>query len=217
MSSERKIKNVIFDLDGTIIDSANGINMAFNKAYSELYNSADVFDIKDLVGPPIKDIFVKTCKEKDVNKVASFIKMFQEKYDLTYYSDCTLYYGILSLLEFLKDTNIDCFIATNKRLTPTTLILNHLNIDVYFKNIYTIDSTQNNYINKTEMVRAVLNREGLIASETILIGDTDHDQVAAQANNIEFIYADHGYGNLINVEKELKKYLKSNSYISLIE
>lgn len=216
MGEKIKIKNIIFDLDGTIIDSAEGINSAFKNAYQQLYNVETVQNIKSMIGPPIKEIFIKASGETDTGKIDTFVKLFQKYYDEVFYTETLIYNHLTDLLGFLKLNGISCFVATNKRLKPTMLILNQLNLTSYFKNIYTIDGIDGGHVNKIEMVKELLKNESLAAFETMLIGDTHEDFAAAQANKLDFIYADYGYGNMINVEKKLTDYLTNNNYKKII-
>lgn len=217
MGEKMKIKNIIFDLDGTVIDSAGGINSAFNKTYQHLYKTTAIQNIKSFIGPPIKDIFIKASKETEPDKIDTFVKLFQKNYDDVYYAESIVYNQLEDLLDFLRLNSIHCFVATNKRLKPTLLILNQLNLTSYFKKIYTLDSIGGGYADKTAMVKELLKNESLAAFETILIGDTSQDFAAAEANGLDFIYADYGYGNIINAEKKLTDYLTNNNYKKIIQ
>lgn len=208
MILKRSIKNILFDLDGTIIDSYKGIQLSYNHAFKQVYNCDCNHNIQSLIGPPIKEILVKLSGETDMEKINIFVKKFQEKYDSEFYKSCSPYEGITELLTFLSEKRLNLYIATNKRLVPTKQILDYLDLTHYFKKIYTVDVNQNTYKSKVDMVADLMHDEKLSAAETILVGDTTHDMMAAQKNNIGFIYADYGFGNLTEVEVIVKSTLE---------
>lgn len=214
MSSKNNIKNILFDLDGTIIDSYKGIQLSYNYAFQQVYNCLCDHNIQPLIGPPIKEILVKLSGETDIEKINIFVKKFQRKYDSEFYKSCYAYHGIPELLTFLSEKRINLYIATNKRLVPTELILNHLNLNHYFNKIYAIDSNQSIYESKVDMVADLIKDENLKISETILVGDTLHDMNAAKNNNIGFIYADYGFGNLTEAKTVIKNTLEIINFIN---
>lgn len=214
MNSKNNIKNILFDLDGTIIDSYKGIQLSYNHAFQQVYNCICDHNIQPFIGPPIKEILVKLSGETDMEKINIFVKHFQEKYDSEFYKNCDPYIGITELLTYLSEKRLNLYIATNKRLIPTQLILDHLHLTPYFKKIYAIDSNQSIYKSKVDMVAEMIKYEKLEASETILVGDTLHDMTAAEKNNIGFIYADYGFGNLTAVERTVKNTLEIINFIN---
>lgn len=208
------VRNILFDLDGTVIDSYPGIQAAFNHAYVKLYGAPCSHDIRAFVGPPIKNIFAEISGEKDASKVELFAGHFQSEYDTDHYRKSELYPGMTDLLKQLSDKGMQLYIATNKRIKPTLLILDYLDIAPYFKAVYSADSTQPSYKSKVEMVAAILENESLNPAETLLIGDTHHDQEAAERNNIGFIYAGYGFGALTGIDKTIDHALQTLNYIA---
>lgn len=195
---------VLFDLDGTIIDSYKGLQQAFDYAYDQVYQKQSNHNIRPLVGPPMKIIFKQLTGEQDDELIAEFVRVFQNKYDAESYRNCELYEGISDLFKHLYNAGIQLYIATNKRLAPTTLILEHLDIKKYFKGIYSIDSVQPPYPSKIVMVRDILQKEGLQPQHTVFVGDTLHDQHGAEENEVKFIYAGYGFGDLKDLEFTIK-------------
>lgn len=209
------ITALLFDLDGTVINSVAGIQNAFNYAYKKIYHNDMSFNLGALIGPSIKDIFVTLTGEKDANLINSFVNYFQERYDTIDYKKTKLYPGMAKLLKGLTlNSNLQVFIATNKRTIPTMLILNHLQIKFFFKNIYCLDSNDPVFFNKSEMVKQILINENLDAQNTLFVGDTIHDKVAAEDNGIKFIYASYGFGELNNPENVISHSSQIINYLN---
>jgi len=210
-----KTEAVLLDLDGTVIDSYPGIQKAFDNAYLKLYSIANKTSIRPFIGPPIPKILVKVNGETNDNKIAEFFTLFKDCYDTEDFKSSVLYIGIRELLENLCYRGIKLFIVTNKRQKPTELITKYLNIEHYFCAFYCIDSKRR-YSSKAEMVKDILEAEGLSSSKCVLIGDTKQDKVSAELNNITFIYAEYGYGDLIKVDRSITEPLDTLKLINNI-
>jgi phosphoglycolate phosphatase-like HAD superfamily hydrolase len=93
-----KIENIIFDFDGTIVDSYPGISSAFNKAYIKLYGVENKTELKPHIGPPIQHILNSVNGEQDEKKINQFIAFFKEDYDTAGFKLTELYtrYGSAS-------------------------------------------------------------------------------------------------------------------------
>lgn len=210
-----QVEAVLFDLDGTVIDSYPGIQNAFDNAYLKLYSRANKTSIKPFIGPPIDQILVKVTGETDKDKIEEFVIFFKHCYDTEGFKSSVLYKGMRELLEDLHKKGIKLFIVTNKRQKPTELITKYLNIEYYFCALYCIDS-KNGYSSKAQMVKHILEAEGLSSDKCFLIGDTYQDEISAKPNNITFIYAAYGYGNLENTDNSITQPLETLKFINNI-
>jgi phosphoglycolate phosphatase len=188
-------KNLIFDLDGTLIDSASGIEDSFNKAYRAIYKQECQQSITSFIGPPIDQVLVKVNGETNIETINLFVEEFKINYDEFGYKKSILYNGVEEVLSFLMANKLKVFIATNKRSKPTKLILNHLSINQYFLEVVCPDSFEVKFKNKTELITNLIQRRNLITNETLMIGDTIHDGKAANSNQLDFALAEYGYGS----------------------
>jgi len=209
------LQAVLFDLDGTIIDSYPGIQKAFDNAYRKLYSVENKISIKPFIGPPIPVILAKVNGETDERKTEEFVKVFKNSYDTQDFKLSVLYDGMKELLENLSNRGIKLFIVTNKRQKPTELITKYLNIEHYFCALYCIDSNHG-YSSKAEMVKDILKAERLSSDKCVLIGDTYQDEVSAKPNNITFIYAEYGYGDLQKTNITITQPLDTLKFINNI-
>jgi phosphoglycolate phosphatase len=190
----QQYKNILFDLDGTLIDSAVGIVESFHYAYLRIYNKECIHNLIPLIGPPIDQVLTSLNGEVDPNAKNIFVDEFKKHYDIIGYKKTTLYNDVLDVLNILLEKKFKVFIATNKRMKPTILILDHLSIKKYFTEVYSLDFENIQFKNKTDLIAFILKSNTLTKSETLMIGDTIHDEIAANNNNIDFAWVEYGYG-----------------------
>jgi phosphoglycolate phosphatase len=193
-----KYKNILFDLDGTLIDSAPGIEESFNKAYLKIYNKECPQIITTFIGPPLEQILTLINGETNLETIKLFVDEYKHHYDNEGFKKSVLYDGVESVLKILFENKLNLFISTNKREKPTKLILEYLSIGKYFTEIYCPDILEIKFKNKTELISYILLNNSLQLNETLLIGDTLHDGIAAEANKIDFAIVEYGYGEYAN-------------------
>lgn len=201
-------KNILFDLDGTLIDSAPGIEESFYHAYMKVYNVQCPQIIRTFIGPPIGQVLTAVNGEGNLDTIKHFIDAFKQHYDIEGYKKSKLYDDVKWVLNFLLENKLNIFIATNKRLKPTKLILEYLSIGKYFNDIYCPDILKEKFKNKTELICHLLKTNSLLLNETIMIGDTRHDGLAAEENKIDFALVEYGYGEYQNSKYKLKNIKK---------
>lgn len=189
-----KYKNILFDLDGTLIDSAPGIEESFYKAYLTVYKKECPQIIKKFIGPPIEQVLTAINGEANLEIIKLFVDEFKHHYDAEGFKKSMLYEGVESVLEILFRNKLNVYIATNKRERPTNLILEYLSISKYFTDIYCPDILEIKFKNKTDLIAHILISNSFQLNETLLIGDTMHDGIAAEENKFDFALVEYGYG-----------------------
>lgn len=196
-------KNILFDLDGTLIDSAPGIEASFYFAYQNVYNKECPKKITTFIGPPIDQVLKSVNGETNLEITNRFVDAFKQHYDNEGYKNSKLYDDVESVLEVLLKNELNVFIATNKRIKPTKLILEYLSIGKYFNDIYCPDMEDFKSKNKTDLIVHILKTNSLLFNETIMIGDTIHDGLAAYENKLDFAFVEYGYGEYQNCKYKL--------------
>lgn len=187
------ITDIIFDLDGTLIDSAPGILESFKIAL-EKNNIESICQLNsDLIGPPLMESLNRITGISDEATLSKLADDFKEYYDIGGYIFTKPFLGVGELLKQCNINGLRLHIATNKRHLPTILILDHLGWKNYFKSIYALDSKSPSFSNKGKMLSALLEAEKIGSNSAIYVGDRVEDYHSAIANDLNFLGATWGY------------------------
>ena len=188
------IKNVFFDLDGTVINSErsvlNGLRMCMTK-YG--YDIPEYAVLRTCIGPPFsysfREIFHVT--EEDYPKV---LAEYRNYYDNGGMYDCDVYEGVEGLLHALVERGYSLNICSSKPESACKKLLEKLGIDKYFSDI--VGSSGDGRIDsKLDVIEECFRRAPWKKKdETVLIGDTKYDVEGAVAGDIDCICVSWGFG-----------------------
>ncbi|SMC30077.1 HAD family hydrolase [Polynucleobacter kasalickyi] len=197
-----KITDIIFDLDGTLIDSAPSILECFKRVLKSNNIEPLCALNSELIGPPLAQTLSRITGIHDSEYVIKLAEDFKKHYDFDGYKSTVPFDGVGELLQACGLLGFNLHIATNKRLLPTTLILDHLGWTKHFKSIYALDSSSPSYANKAMMLAALLDSEKIDRSSGIYVGDRSEDNESALKNGLKFFGATWGYqdNNLLSNE-----------------
>lgn len=188
-----RITDIIFDLDGTLIDSAPSILICLAATLAEQGIKPAVALTNELIGPPLRTTLQKLSNVEDTKLLEVMVESFKRNYDSNGYKETKAFSNITDMLADLQAADYFLHIATNKRLKPTHLILNHLEWNHLFKTVYASDSKTPPFASKTEMLSVLIKEESVLPSQAIYIGDRSDDRKAAVDNGLGFIAAGWGY------------------------
>jgi len=186
------VKIVLFDLDGTITDSSEGIVNSIKYALSRLgFPEEPTEKIKQFIGPPLQQTFKINYGITDYQNA---VTIYREYYAVKGIYENRLYDGIVAVLEKLKNDGYIIGLATGKPTYYSEIILKHFKIDHYFDAVVgsNMDGTRGE---KPEIIRDVLaelnyNKE---KHSVIMIGDRKHDVHGAHHHEIKCIGVTYGY------------------------
>lgn len=192
------IKNILFDLDGTLTDSGEGIiNCA--KMTLEHYGlpvpSDEVLGV--FVGPPLDETFFKFGVPEDQG--AEAIRIFRSRYLTVGKFENVPYPGIRELLQTLKEEGYALYVATSKPETTSVEILDKFELSHFFTKICgaTLDKSRST----KSAVIAYLLGTGVDPATAIMVGDTSFDVTGAAAHGIPTIGVEWGYGKVSEMEE----------------
>lgn len=183
---------VIFDLDGTLIDSSEGIIHAVLDTIKLLnYEPLSAELIKSCIGPPIGDS-IGSRVGYTPEEIESFYKVFRPIYKNNYLMECTVYPGITSLLGDLKNSGVTLAISTNKREDYTKILLENLGLTKYFDYIEAMDMSGK--MKKTDLIKNCIVKSGCSPINTVMVGDAYNDYNAAKTCEVNFVGVRYGFG-----------------------
>ncbi|EHE0558714.1 HAD family hydrolase [Campylobacter upsaliensis] len=198
--------NVFFDMDGTLIDSANAISSAVNEIRAELKLSPlKREDIMRIINTPQIDWAKELYEMKNFNH-SSFKDGFEKYFIKHYQQSVVLFEGIKEILDFLKEQKCYLAIATNAPQSSLTQILNKHNILPYFDKILGVSV---GIEPKPSPMMLHLLKEEASYQTSLFIGDSAKDKEAAQRADIPYYHAKW-------YEKDLKENEFSNAKELLI-
>ena len=199
------IKTIIFDLDGTLVDSAPGIIECFQQTLRVKGIQPIIPLDSRLIGPPLRETLqCLTGISEDDPLLGVLAEEFKSRYDSTASRTTPAYAGITSALKEICAQGIGLHIATNKRIIPTRQIVEHLGWNQFFASIYARDSFSPPLKSKAQLIGCLLQEQAVDYQNAIYVGDTQEDGDAAKQNQIQFWAALWGYGQF--------DYLEENSF-----
>lgn len=199
--------SVIFDLDGTLIDSQESILNSIKQALSGLGIEPKIPISSEIIGPPLLETLSVITGENDQLTLSAIASHFKAQYDDKGCKESIAYKGVDQLLKNLVKNNCNLYIATNKRLEPTQKIISHLGWTNFFKKVYCIDLKGANkmFSDKAEMLSSLLSAESINLNAAVYVGDRFEDYEAANANNLRCLLVNWGYGEIeLNSNSALK-------------
>jgi len=194
--SMRPNNSIIFDLDGTLIDSLPGIEFSVREAFATLNLPIRIDDLRDLIGPPIRNILATVGDLSDEPTLSALENAFRASYDSAGWRKTVCFPGVETALREMRARDWRLIIVTNKPETIALRILEHLRILHYFESVLTRDSHTGEFFSKDAMVRSLMETYCIEPENCILAGDTMEDAKAAAKSRIEFTYMTYGYGCL---------------------
>lgn len=190
--------HVLFDLDGTLVDSHPGIAWSVAVAMSEVLPEVAISVPPQLLGPPIREIF-RRLLEAEAHYSSSAVldeleASFRRSYDTEGWRRSRAYPEVGATLRHLHWSGLELFVVTNKPRAATRRILGRLELLPLFVEVVSPDSRTPRYESKAAMIRDLVVRRGLDRASTCYVGDTIDDQVSAAAAEVSFIPVSYGYG-----------------------
>ncbi len=193
-------QSIIFDLDGTLIDSASSILESLKAVFDEALIAPKTSFEKGLIGPPLPHIIAELLGDEHVHRTAELVERFKLHYDTLGYLSTKVYSGVEDALQSLFELNFHLYIATNKRIAATRKILNYLGWTEFFKEVYALDYFDPPLSDKSTMLSRIVHDLKLDPSDLIYVGDRSEDAESAHKNSIPFCWASWGYGESIQSE-----------------
>ena len=186
-------KAILFDLDGTLTDSGEGIINCVTLALEHFgLPIPSREELSVFIGPPLDDSFKKFGVPED--RIDEAIAVFRSRYLTKGKFENFPYPGIPELLGKLQAQGHDLYVATSKLEETAVEIMDHFDLSKYFTRICGADAEKTR--NSKSKVIAYLLDTLVNVDEFVMVGDTDFDVLGAKAHNIPTIGVSWGYGKV---------------------
>ncbi|MFS1664181.1 HAD hydrolase-like protein [Streptococcus sp. zg-JUN1979] len=187
---------LLFDLDGTLVNSSTGIKNAFYHSFTELgLTHPNDKTLSTFIGPPLETTFAHYFDNKEA--ITHAISIFRDYYETQGVYQAKLYQDIPETLEALSQEH-RLFVTTSKHQPMAHKMLSDLDIDKYFTAIY--GSLPERYL-KTDVIKVCLNNHHIPHDEAAIIGDTRFDMIGGRETNITCVGVTWGFGSADDLKK----------------
>ena len=194
-------KAILFDLDGTLTDSGEGITKSVQYALEKIGKpEPDLEKLRVFVGPPLLEQFEQYAGI-DRETARKAVEIYRERYAPIGVYENELYPGIQELLSGLKQRGYKLAIASSKPENFVRIVAEYFHIDSYF--VEMVGSEPNGErTNKTEVIEEALKRLGLSKhrEQVLMVGDKEHDVFGARRAGLECVAVSYGYGTKEELE-----------------
>jgi len=187
--------HLLFDLDGTLTDSAAGITRCIAHALERLGRvPPPAAALRPCIGAPLAEAFRALLGGADDSLVRHAVALYRERFASVGMYENEVCAGIPELLATLRERGLPLRVVTSKPTVYSVEIVRHFGLADFFEGVHgsELDGTRTD---KTELVAHVLEIEKIAPHEAIMIGDRSHDVRGALANDVRPIGVLWGYGS----------------------
>lgn len=199
--SLKHFEHIIFDLDGTLIDTKSGVFGSVKKALSELsLPIPDDEHLKGFMGPPLEIGFSEICGLQP-ETVKKAVVIFRKYYENGGMYDAKPFDGIPELLEELRTNGHILFVATSKYERIAQIIIGHFGLENYFASIAgSPKEIETPWLKRDSIKKALDGFKNISGENTVIIGDRKFDAEGAKQAGISSIGVMYGYGGRPELE-----------------
>lgn len=188
-----RLSCVLFDLDGTLIDSAPGITACLAATIREVGGpSLRPDSLRSFVGPPVVDT-LRTLTSLPEGAIPAAVEDYRARYLATGLQQSAVFAGVPALLAMLREWGITAAVATSKRESHARAILDLHFLGQYFT-VVSGAGEDDAGAGKDAVIMSALERLGVSATNALMIGDRSFDMRGAAATGIPSMFAEWGYG-----------------------
>lgn len=187
---------ILFDLDGTLTDPAEGITRSIQYACERLAIPIPAREeLLFAIGPPIQSTFARLLATEDECAIRTAVGFYRDRYaSHGMLRENAVYPGVESMLAGLKDARFRLYVATSKPIFYAAQILDHFGLHRHFAAAYgsELDGTR---ANKADLIGWLLECEGIAREQAVMVGDRKHDILGAKEHGVYSIGVAYGYGS----------------------
>lgn len=194
-------KVILFDLDGTLTESGEGITKSVQYALEKLGQpEPDLKKLEVFVGPPLLQQFMKYA-DLDEETAVKAVEYYRERYTDIGIFENEVYPGVEDMLDKLRGKGYILAVASSKPERFVKKVLDHFDLTKYFHEI--VGSEMNGgRTSKADVIEEALDRLHMAdhRDQVVMVGDKEHDVLGARKAGLKCLAVSYGYGS----EEELK-------------
>ena len=204
---KNKIELIIFDLDGTIVNSIFDISDGVNYVLTKIdRDNVSVSEVQGMIGSGVKkliELALNDISDKDI--LAESLGLFQEYYSQNLITKTRPYDGVIKTLEQLS--NFRKAIYSNKPQDLTDKVIEGLDLNSYFDMVQGADTSKYKTKPSPEGIHYILKRLNIEPKNTIMVGDSTHDILAGKRAGVRTCAVTYGYREKEILANESPDYL----------
>lgn len=180
------MKYILFDLDGTLVDSSLGITRCFEYSFRKMgHTPPPPEELRSRIGPPLFDSFLLFF-EGNKERALQGVKFYRERYAVEGWKECTLYPNVTECLQSLVSSGKKLALATSKPQNFAEKILSHFEIIHYFSAVVG-SKLDNSFDDKGKIIQKAMDLLDAEKSRTVMVGDRRQDIVGAAKNGVRSV------------------------------
>ena len=196
-----KYKYILFDLDGTIAESAEGIRASLEHMINEIgVPMVDLSDYTKYIGPPLLDTIKNLCNVSEENWDKAY-NLYKDYYARKGRFTIKPYEGIEKVLKELKSRGFKLAVCTSKLEETAHVVMKELGLFDYFDAVCG-SNRESTRKDKKDLIPYTVETLGGSLDEAVMLGDTWYDAKGAWECGVDFIACSYGYG----ADEEMAKY-----------
>ncbi|MFO7952483.1 MAG: HAD-IA family hydrolase [Bacillota bacterium] len=201
--------NIIFDLDGTLTDSAAGVTRSVQYALSKFGIEEEPGTLRSFIGPPLLSSFQNKYgfSEKEAHQAIDY---FREYYREKGAYENILYPYVPQMLGDLSSKGLKIYLATSKLTYFAELILRYFELEHYFTFVAGANQAGNR-VEKADVLAYLLSENKIMEkAKTVMVGDRKHDIIGAHKCNLDSIAVTYGYGSFEELKVKAPTYFAAS-------
>lgn len=184
-------KYILFDFDGTVFDSAEGITKSVQYALGKMGIHAELDELMCFAGPPLDEMFALRYGMSE-DEAQTAVRFYRERYTPIGWEECTPFAGMHELMHKLRDKGAKIAVATSKPRRFAEQILEKYGMSDAFDLVCgsEFDGTRGQ---KWEVIEYALQSFGISPDEAIMVGDRKYDVIGAERCGVDCVGVRFGY------------------------
>lgn len=211
-----KYDTYIFDVDGTLLDTSEGIGNALNQI-CERFGLAKISkeQAKKYVGPPLAQVILNMYPQATKEQVERGVEIYREYFSRRGMYEAELYDGMGALLGYLKNQGARLGVASLKYQEAVELTINHFKLNRYFD--VSVGGDTYGKLTKHDVIEKCIAKLGAVdRNRIVMIGDSPYDAEGAVLSGIDFIAAIFGFGFTVGNVKDYSPVLSISSPMDIL-